>query len=250
VGNLARKELRLQKPVYQLAGAYAVCWLVIAALQMLRPHHDITYLFDVVTWLYTAVVSLLSGCVSLGEEKALGLAASQLALPFSARLQWLIKLMLCLATATLLSLVLPLLLLIGTRGLLHMNPGTWSNPDARTALACISGIFFLLGFWAISLTANTVRAALLAICGVFALPALAALGVHLGTLLAGVPFRSRNDTIPFALQTTAAAAVLLVLLQSLAQFQRPEARSSRVFFCSFVLAGVVLGVSFAITCFG
>jgi hypothetical protein len=250
VGNLARKELRLQKPVYQLAAVYTVCWLGTAALQMLRPNHDITYLFDVLTWLYMAVVSLLSGCVSLGEEKALGLAAAQLALPFSPRLQWLIKLTVCLASAALLSLALPFLLFIATRGLLHLNPGSWGQPDAKVALACVSGVIFLLGFWAISLTANTVRAALLAICGVFALPALAVLGVHLGTLLGGVPFGPRNDIIPFALETTTAAAVLLVLLQSLAQFQRPEARGSRVVFCSFVVAGVVLGVSFAATYFG
>lgn len=188
VVNFVRKELRLQKPIAQLAAAFTLCWMCVVLLQWLRPRENITYLFDVLTCLYAPVSSLLAGCISLGEEKAMGLTASQLALPFSTWLQWLLKLAVCAGTAAILGLGLPIMLFWVTGAFANLHSSGLMNPSDNgiLALACISALMFLLGYWAISLTANTVRAALVAIAGMIILPALAALGAYCGGLLVGV----------------------------------------------------------------
>src|SRR6185369_5414993 len=108
--NLVRKEFHLQKAIVQLACVFALCWGCVLFLQWLRPRQDITYLFDVITSLYVPVCSLLAGCISLGEEKALGLTSAQLALPFSPVLQWFLKLAVSVGSAAVLSLGLPIML--------------------------------------------------------------------------------------------------------------------------------------------
>lgn len=262
--NLVRKELRLQKPIFQLAAVFAVCWLATILLQWLRPKQNITYLFDVLTCVYAPLSSLLAGCVSLGEEKVLGLTAQELTLPFSPRLQWLLKLVVCAATAAVLSLGLPLLLFWTTGALVDVRDSGLMNPkdNGVLVLGCISALVFLLGYWAISLTGNTVHAALVAVGGLVVGGAFVTLGsrgamshtpLESGLLtsimvhfqLPPDVLRERATRLGRTLCYAMAGGIILLLLrQSLVEFRRSEERRRKLFQYSLTLAGLILLLSF------
>jgi hypothetical protein len=249
--NLIRKEVRLQKPIFQLAGAFIVCWLAVLLLQWLRPSQDIKYLFDVLTCLYAPITCLLVGCLSLGEEKLLGMTAAQLVLPFPSWRQWLIKLAVCAATAAALGLALPILMFWATGTVVNLNASGLMNhnDNGLAALAIISGLMFLLGYWAITLTTNTVRAALVAIAGMIILPACATLGMYYAQMCLGLPHREPQSPA-FALSVTTAAAITLMLGQSLIRFRKSEEHQGKLVFYSAILVGLILFVSFWATCVG
>src|SRR5439155_6164806 len=92
--NLIRKELRLQKPLFLIAVVFALCWFVALGLWFIQPatHELFETVLTVLAVFYAPLIALLAGCVSLGEEKALGLTAWHLTLPVSAWKQWLAKL--------------------------------------------------------------------------------------------------------------------------------------------------------------
>jgi hypothetical protein len=262
--NLMRKELRLQKPIFQLAGAFTACWVATLLTQSLRPSQRISFLFDIVTCLYAHVSCLLAGCISLGEEKELGLTAPQLVLPYSLRLQWLIKLTVSGATALTLCIGLPWFLFWATRPIVDLSENGLVNPNDRgmEALSCISALTFLLGYWAISLTASTVRAALVAIFALVGLCVCVALGVWCGSQSSGlqtpllISLMCQLQLPPDILQAHATGAaqflgyvavggiILLSLRQSLIQFRRSEQQGHRLFNYSITLAGLVTGLSF------
>jgi hypothetical protein len=193
------------------------------------------------------------GCISLGEEKAFGLTASQLVLPFAPWRQWLIKLAVCAATVAVLSLAVPILLFFVSSPFVNLSEGGLMNRADKgiMSLACGSALMFMLGFWAISLTANTVRAVLLAVAGVIVLPSLAGLGMYWGSLCVGAtPGGSQGNQVGLILRDTAVGATVLVLAQSLLRFRRSEERESKIFLYSFTLAAITLFMSFWATCFG
>jgi ABC-type transport system involved in multi-copper enzyme maturation permease subunit len=249
--NLIRKEVRLQKPVFQLAGAFIVCWLAVLILQKLQPSQNITYWFDILTCLYAPITCLLIGCISLGEEKLLGTTAAQLVLPFPASLLWLIKLLVCAVAAAVLGLALPLLLFWTTGMLVNLSASGLMNHNDNgiQVLAILSGLMFLLGYWAVSLSPNTVRAALVAIAGVILLPACAALGMYYAQMCFGLPHRETQSPA-FALSASAAAAITLMLGQSLIRFRSSEEHQGKLVFYSAMLVGLILLVSFWATCVG
>jgi ABC-type transport system involved in multi-copper enzyme maturation permease subunit len=245
--NLMRKEVRLQKTVFQLSAVFTLGWLAIVSIQLLRPRDNITYLFDIVASLYAPITSLLASCVPLGEEKSLGLANAQLVLPVSARMQWLIKLAVSAAIAAALALGLPLLLFWATGKVINLSASGLTNPqdNGMLALAIISGFIFLLGYWAITLTTSTVRAALLAIFSAIALPMCAALAIHWGRVSAGASTAEQTS-----LSAAAAAASVLLLGQSLIQFCKSEQRENKLIVYATSVVGLVVVVAFLATCIG
>jgi len=255
--NFVRKELRLQKAVVRFGVVFVLCWLAVVLLQWLRPGQHFGFLLDVLTFVYAPVASLLAGCISLGEEKAFGVTISQRALPFAPWLQWLLKLTVSGATAAVCGLALPLLLLLATNGLGEFHDGGLVNNigEAILTLAFSSAVMFVLGYWAIGLATNTLRAALLAIAGFILLFAFAILGMYLGSLLlAGfggqVTGAGRADNqIGLILRDTAICAILVMLGQSLLRFRlAEECRTS--FLYPFIVGAVVVGFSFWATCYG
>jgi len=252
ITNLIRKEVRLQKPVFQLAGAFIVCWLAVLILQKLQPSQNITYWFDILTCLYAPITCLLIGCISLGEEKLLGTTAAQLVLPFPASLLWLIKLLVCAVAAAVLGLALPLLLFWTTGMLVNLSASGLMNhnDNGLAALAIISGLMFLLGYWAITLSTNTVRAALVAVVGMIILPACAALGMNFAQMGYAPPSHSGPQSGAMVLSVTAAAAITLMLGQSLIRFRNSEEHQGKLVFYSAILVGLILFVSFWATCVG
>ncbi|HTL57945.1 MAG TPA: hypothetical protein VL361_19810 [Candidatus Limnocylindrales bacterium] len=165
--NLVRKELRLQKPLLTLAGLSAICWLAAFGIQWLRPEYRI--LSDVVMCVYAPVALLLAGCVSQGDEKALGLTAWHLTLPISTQIQWLVKLLVSAGTGFVLGLLLPLCLHLLSA---TANGAGWmpkSHVEGYETIGFLSGALFILSFWAATLLSNTVRAALSAVIALFGL---------------------------------------------------------------------------------
>jgi hypothetical protein len=250
--NLIKKELRLQKAIVQFAVVFVLCWAAVVLLQWLRPAQRLDPLCFVLMCIYAPVTGLLAGCISLGEEKALGMTISQRALPFAAWLQWLLKLGTGGATALTLGVCLPFILFLATSkfGLIHDSRLLNDSWSAIPVLGCISAIMFVIGYWAVALAANTLRAALIAIAGALILLALTFTGLYLATLALGTNGSGPQEhQVVLLLRDTAACAVVVMLGQSFFRFRMAEERRSSLFLYPFTLGVVVLAFSFLTTCY-
>jgi hypothetical protein len=250
--NLARKELRLQKPLFQFALLYLMCWVI--SFLVLLAYRQITYpvWMNFLGCLYAPACMALAGCLPLGEEKTMGLTASQLSLPVSSLRQWAVKLGTGLCTGVLLGLLFPFALswfsyLIIGKSVSQKEFGM----DAWPAVAAVSGALFFLSFWMSSFVASVVRATLFAVVGLVPLFFLAILGSWCAQqtcgfqrtlwLLVGVDGQLR---IPGLVGVIGFAVIVgsICLTQSLRQFRRVRIPASTVVTNSLVLgAGVALG---------
>ncbi len=268
--NLVRKELRLNKPLFFLGALFVLCWVVTILLRFVSPafrdHFEI--ILDTATAIVIAALLLLGGCVSLGEEKTLGLNAWQLTLPVSARSQWFIKLLVALTSVVFLGFVLPLFLSWATAGLgraglytLITSPGSSND---RTILLLIGALAFLCGFWASTLLPNTVTAALtgfLAACGLGACSALAvwcfeSFADDAGNILYWILLRLHIaarvlpgiSELPLVILGVAIFSAAL-LWQSYAHFRRPYMRIRSFVGSAAILAGVDFSLVFVLLSF-
>jgi hypothetical protein len=254
--NLVRKELRLQKPLLMLAGIFFICWLATYAFQLLQPDKGYGNLKDLLICLYAPVAFLLAGCISLGDEKVLGLTAWHLALPIAARTQWLVKLVVAAATAATLGLLFPLLLDLVSAAVTGGGFLLESKGEAWTAIATVSSGLFVLSFWAATLLTSTVRAALSAVVALVALTYCGVIGgwcaEHLE--LFRMPFATCASAIVVPLshalgvtnpRSTALVLALAVvvaeaLLQSFRQFRRVQLPTATLVKAHLALAGLVI----------
>jgi hypothetical protein len=257
--NLFRKELRLQTPVALVAAVFSACWLVTLVLHWLWPQQGYNHLLVVLLCFYVPLSLILAGCVSLGEEKSLGLAAWQLTLPTSARRLWVVKLCVAMASGLTLGVLLPCFL-----GLLYLatDPSVqnWSGPGPEESIAMLlMGLLALaLSFWAITLMSNTIRAALATILGLALAAGCVALGVWGATgvgplqsdLLVGLmtrfqlsPLFIANSTWPvlwLALLAAGALFLAVLLAQSFVQFRRARQDREALVKYPFVLGLIIL----------
>ncbi|MGH7970612.1 MAG: hypothetical protein ACREIC_17945, partial [Limisphaerales bacterium] len=229
--NLARKELRLQKPLAMLAVIFTLCWAALFGLQWLKPHSGYAVIENVLICLYAPLMLVLAGSMSIGEEKFLGVSAWHLTLPISARRQWLVKLAVGALTGIALGLVIPfafdlLSALTIKTGLLVS--ADW-NMRVWVPLSTISGGLFVLGFWAATWVPNTIRAALTAAVGWVPLLCCGMLGIWCAKQVCAFPqpewaFPGARGApqAPEVLGACGFAGVVIsvALLQSLAQFRR------------------------------
>jgi hypothetical protein len=254
--NIIRKEFRLQKPLLMLACVFCICWLAAYALQLLQPNNVYANLKDILTCFYVAATLLLAGCISLGDEKMLGLTTWNLALPVSIRTQWFIKLVVAAITGATLGFLLPLLLYFIPAIASGTELLTESGPDAAKAIAMVSGCLFILGFWAATLLTNTVRAALSAVAVLIVLPFCLFLGGWLDERfdLLRIAFLPAISWLIMPLSNASQGlkpsntAVLLgsllvlalVLLQSFGQFRRIQIPTATLVKAPLALVGVCL----------
>jgi hypothetical protein len=167
LANLLRKELRLLRPLFLLATLFTAVWVVVLALFFLSSAHRDYYAgtLNVLTAIYVPLMLVLSGTLSLGEERSLGVAAWHLTLPVAPVRQWLVKLLVSLFIGAVLSLGLPTVLAapalpVTTLGLW----GVWlQSREGWYVLLLISGLVFVSGFWAVAHFGTTVRASLAAL---------------------------------------------------------------------------------------
>jgi ABC-type transport system involved in multi-copper enzyme maturation permease subunit len=261
--NLVRKELRLQKPVFMIAATFSLCWLVALALLFLQPTRQDLFetILNVLTVFDVPVAALLAGCVSLGEEKTLDLAASQLTLPIPALRLWLVKLAVSATTAIGLGLALPLFLAwitsakasVGLVYLMH------EKDNGLQLVLILSGLMFVMSFWAAAVVTNTVRAALMAVVSLPVLGGCAALGAWFGHGSGGlessllVLLLAHFQLPPDFLNTSVldgwfffvviTSVLLTALFQSLTQYRRAQPQTRAVVRCCAVLAALALLIS-------
>lgn len=261
--NLVRKELRLQKPLFLVAGVLALGWLVTLAVYFLEPAWEdyVVGTLNVLTAVQIVLIPVLAGCMSLGEDYNIGVAAWHLTLPVSARRQWFVKLEVSAGVAGLLGIGLPVLLAVIAWlklkvGLVDFLEDTHSSENV-TGLLVWTGVPFVLSFWAATLLRNTVRAALMTVIAIPVLAGCAALAVWISQshpclqapLIAWVMAhlqlppdafgKSPTAIVPPALWLLGALGVWIVLAQSLEQFRRAHASGRVTVRYSAILAGFV-----------
>jgi len=262
--NLARKELRLQKPLAMLAAVFSGCFTVSLLLHWLQPQQGYQHLLDLLICAYVPLFMILAGCLSLGEERALGLASWHLTLPVAVRIQWWIKLAMSALTAVVLGLLLPRALTWIATGFPGTSASAFANRDDSPwmQLSLLSGPLFVLSFWASTLVANTVRAALLATIAFVALCSCAMLGTscaeryggligHWGSaralvlaLRGGVPY---PDLLVFGVISGLGLFAGFALFQSYSQFQRVDLQNQTLIRRSLALALVAFGLFFCLS---
>ncbi|HYG34203.1 MAG TPA: hypothetical protein VEC99_05440 [Clostridia bacterium] len=260
--NLIRKELRLQRPVLIIAAAFACCWLATMGVQTIQPQEGMVHLVDLMVCFYVPLVCLLAACIPLGEEKTLGLAEWHLAQPCSVLQQWGIKLSVGVLIGALAGIALPRLLSSATGALVdYDSPQPVSNSAGFwRGLATLSGILFVMGYWASTLTGNTVRASLTTVIVLAFLVASAVFGSwcaqRYGGLERGLLELGRNSfqfspTLvnersfrTFALVSILGGVPLLALGQSLVFYRYIQPRPFALLKCAFVLAMATAGLAF------
>jgi hypothetical protein len=250
--NLVRKEISLQKPIFLVSAVFTACWLITLFLMLLRPvwRENLVAVFHGLTATQIVLAVILAGCVSLGDDRALGTAAWHLTLPISARRQWMIKLLVSAGTLVAVAVVLPLLLAMLTSfnarvGLLAMH-----QHDAPE-FVLVGGIVFLLSFWSASMAANTVRAAIMTMLWLFVFGAVMVTAYNFAEQWTGI----RSVTIPDApahrgvylnMLLGIAGVAAIALTQSLQQFRRLDVRKTIWLRNAAILATAI----FALTIWG
>ena len=242
--NLILKEVGLQAPVFTIAAVFTACWIAVCLLLLMEPTRHAVYvgILNGLTGVHIVIIALLSGCVSLGDEKTLGVTAWHLTLPVSARRQWFVKLAVSAATAVVVGVILPLFLSCLT---LVKDKVGLINVTSRDIAALIAAIWVLvvLGFWCASFWENTVRAALSTIVALVGIGTFAQLGAWVASeyfsglqtslvvsvishlQLAPDFFEHHEAMIPYSIALVCLVVAVIALAQSLAQFRR--VRSSR-----------------------
>ncbi len=261
LGNLLRKELLLHKPVLSQAALFVVCWaliLVLGMAHMLKPV-TVELLFGVLTCLYMAIALCLSGCISLGEEKGLGIHSWQLTFPVSPGLQWAAKALVAVTVGMVLGVVLPLVLSWATAA---YSPTplmqALKNPHGGMLLVLICAGGLVASFWAATLCSSTVRAAaacfviLTAVLGIVMLSSWASqqIGGAQFPLLMALASRHHTQFSAYVISDQFLAliaffaVIVFMLLQSRVLFRHSQTRGRTAWFSSALLGLVVFCVSF------
>jgi len=175
--NLVLKELRLLRPVLLMALLFSTLWLTAVAGLALRPRNPdlLVTLINGLCGIYIPLVILLSGAMSFGEEKRLGIHAFNLSSPTSSKNQFLIKNLAVTLTALSCTAILIALLAKVTGPALNVYVLTiFSGPLMGSIL--VTGTFIValvqIGIWAGTVADRSIHAfflALAAIVGFYAL---------------------------------------------------------------------------------
>lgn len=264
--NLIRKEVSLQKPIFTIAAVFVACWFVTLLLFALQPSRAEFWngILNGLTVVHVTIVVLLAGCVSLGEEKSLGLAAWHLTLPVSVRRQWIAKLAVSATMLVIVGVLLPWLLswMISFK----TSVGFAYLVADRDRIGLFSTLFvmavvFILSFWSASHVENTVHAALAALLvGVAIIPTVMfalSLSADFGGLQTGLFSRLiAHLQLPpdFFLRFAGwvalgsyfvfLAIVMMLLAQSLARFRRARQQGCAMFKSAIVLLTLVFAGTF------
>jgi hypothetical protein len=158
--NLIRKEICMLRLVWLISLLAAVCWACLALLR-LRLVQDSAKSFQIVVIsvavVCTLMISILAGCLSLGEEKTSGTHAWQLTLPVSPFLQWGIKLCTALFAGFVGAWLLPLLIM----GMFLYGPSrVFVNPPFGIGVLLMVLLLTFAAFWCACAVDGTVAAVL------------------------------------------------------------------------------------------
>jgi polyhydroxybutyrate depolymerase len=117
--NLIRKELRLLRPLWLISFLSLVYLTVLTLFRFLHlrdstsPFPGGAYeLLYIPVILFSPLVAILAGSLSLWEEKTSGTQSWHMTLPVSARRQWMIKLFIAIFTGLVCAVLLPVLVMV------------------------------------------------------------------------------------------------------------------------------------------
>ena len=155
-------------------------------------------LLEVVVAFYMTLSLVLAGCMSLNEERALGIQASNLTLPVAAHTQWAIKLAVALIVGGLAGIALPATLTVVTSHAIYspllgdfgewcrligglrpsVTPSGYVLPGGNLLLGIVAlELLVLLGFWSATMVNRVSWSVLLTLFSVFGLVAAGWLGI-------------------------------------------------------------------------
>jgi len=181
--NLVRKELRLLRPLWLIVLMFLACWGLVVSTFPLLPRdaawREWPAVFSMmILVLYVPLAIILSGSLSLGEERSSGTHAWHLTLPVPVRRQWFVKLLIALGAGAFSGGLVPLLAVSLGQGLLGAPFGRdfdWHLSSTSLSEGLVPGLVLLLAglpaFWCASAVHGSVRASL------WVLPVLAVLGL-------------------------------------------------------------------------
>ncbi len=160
--NLIRKELRLLRPVWIFTLLSALGWTALSVCEFWgrhKPYDRFPVASAVVGVACAAIIALLAGSISLGEEKTSGRHAWHMTLPVSAWRQWIIKLVTALFAGLVCAGVLPLLLMAGAR---FFYPSIFPPEDKEFQFGWlfIALLLTAAAFWCSCAASGTVAAVL------------------------------------------------------------------------------------------
>ncbi len=165
--NLIVKELRLLRPVFLMMLLFTILWVTAVIGSVFRPDDTamLTKFMDGVSSIYAPFVILLAGCVSLGEEKRLGIHAGNLSSPISTRIQFLVKNLLAVLTGLSGTVLLFALLSFLTSKKLDLTPvKILGEPAHFIVFACVFlAVLVQISFWAATVADRTAHAVFLAV---------------------------------------------------------------------------------------
>lgn len=153
ISRLAIKEFRLQAITYFIAAACVMIWLV-----YWRFKHAPVLNEGAVLGLYTPIITLIAGGISIASERTLGTTALQLALPISPFKLWLTKFSIVTLTSLLLGVILPVIVLIYDGSDFRQ----WDSLDAGFT-GCSWFALVCLGMFASSISKTPVRGSIVAV---------------------------------------------------------------------------------------
>jgi hypothetical protein len=173
VTSLLRKEIRLHRPVFALAMLFVVCWLAALGLRALLPsawNVHFREVFAGIMVIYLPLAWLLSGCISMGEEKQLGTWGWHMTLPVSGAHQWAVKISFMLLVALILGFLLPALAWPAAGISNILKPAEWWVVDSHVLLALLAAVCCtVLSFWSVIMFGSVVRAVLFTFLGALVL---------------------------------------------------------------------------------
>ena len=161
---LFKKEVQLQQGVLTGAAALLVLHAGIIALRVFHkfPNQSAGEILTSIFWMLWLVVPALLGSIAVAEERKHGVTESQLCLPVSRRLQFVIKAVLTLVLGTLLGGVLPMWLeSLGIR--LGVENSMFAVPNGvgwwfQVGVVAMAAALALVSFFASSLAKNFLQA--------------------------------------------------------------------------------------------
>jgi hypothetical protein len=250
--GILRKELRLHRPVFFLSALFVVCWLTALGLRSLRPGWEARFdtIFGMILLIYLPFAWLLSGCISLGEEKQLGSWGWHLTLSVSGLRQWAIKISFALLITLILGFLVPVVAWLAAKAPhIQMTNSWWADASSiwLFLLAAVCGT--VISFWSVTMFGTVVRAVLFTFLGSGALLFGGGLVVSIGRetrLLQGIcswliiefqllPYYFFSDWINVAGLYIGSSLLLVLLLRQSYVHCRREPSRRVIFKCSLIL---------------
>jgi len=168
--NLVRKECRLMRPVWAMTLVSAITWVLIVGFHLVplgandptrrgQPTTTSQLILFAIAIVMNVLIALMSGTVSLGDERASGTHAWHMTLPISARTQWAVKLLVGLLASVICGAMMPLAILL-VRGIISGKPYQFIDPNLFWIWPLSMVVITVLGFWSACTVNGTLKASL------------------------------------------------------------------------------------------